>query len=375
MSIISLNLKNFRNYQDQGLNFHPRFNFIIGQNAQGKTNLLEAIFYLSHLSSFRSQSRKDLLFRGSDKAVVQGSLENDRCYHDIRIDLEPGHRKVQLNGKKPNIFREYFGLLPILLFEPKDVYLFRESPSYRRRFLNRALFLDRPAELKNLRDYNEVLVQKNRLLKEGDTKRLNEELPVWHEQLATLGSTQVALRLEWIDKINQLLTSEYRGLSTGNEEMRIEYQCTIPFERKGGGVISKEEIYKAFSETIKEREAEELRRRESLVGPHRDDWVAYLDERPIGILGSQGENRSAVIALKSAQIHLFEKEHKFPPIYLLDDVTSELDKNRTEALFPYFQETKGQVFLTATEPTSLYNRFKKNGSSFLIEGGKARVLG
>lgn len=375
MNIVSLNLKNFRNYQDQELNFHPRFNFIIGQNAQGKTNLLEAIFYLSHLSSFRSQSRKDLLFKGSDRAIVRGSLENNRCYHDIQIDLEPGHRKVQLNGKKPNIFREYFGLLPILLFEPRDVYLFRESPSYRRRFLNKALFLYRPSELKRLKDYNEVLIQKNKLLKEGNASRLDQELFVWNEQLAILGSAQVALRLEWIDKINQLLTSEYRGLSAGSEEMRVEYHCTIPIERRNGVPVSKEEIYKVFSQVVKDQQAEELRRRESLIGPHRDDWIAYLDERPVGILGSQGENRSAVIALKSAQIHLFEKEHKFPPIYLLDDVASELDQRRTEALFPYFQETKGQVFLTTTEPTPLYNRFKKNGSSFLIEGGKARVLG
>lgn len=326
---------------------------------------------MGFLKSFRTSTRTDLIRNGEGFSIVESALENQGLDYAIRIVIEANRKAVQLNGKKPDFFKDYYGLVPILLFEPRDVYLFRESPSIRRQFLGRALFLDQPIYLKIQRDYEEVLAQKNRLLKEAFNRDVKEEVAIWNEKLARLGAEIVHRRLVWIEKVNGHLSSEYQNISKGNEEVRIEYQTALPLGENG--VPSLTDVEALLHGLILERSGEEFRRRESVVGPHRDDWMVLVNGDPIGSLGSQGMNRSAVIALKSVQVHIYEYEHGFPPLFLLDDVASELDRERTEALFSYLSRTKGQVFMTTTEPQLLGDRFRDNGTTFLIDHGSAIV--
>lgn len=389
MYLRSLSLKNFRNYSNQTIDFHSTFNFIFGKNAQGKTNLLEAIYFLGHLKSFRTAVFDELISKESKEprvihpAVIESSLMREGLDHEVRIVLEDGKKGVWLNQKRPSLYRDYHGLIPVILFEPWEVYLFRESPSMRRKFLDRAVFLDYSPFLKIAREYETVVVQKNKLLKDlRDSRREflddDAELEVWNEKLASLGSEVVFCRLRWMEKVNRFLSDEYRLISKGTEEMNLSYVSTCSWENfeKNG---DKADIYRELVKKIKEKGTEEKQRCESLIGPHRDDWLATLGNRPLGTMGSQGENRCGIIAIKSIQVKIYREEKGFPPIFILDDVGSELDADRSEALFHTLLESSGQVFLTTTEPAKISNNFnikgQAQGASFLVEEGKIRVLG
>lgn len=374
MYLKKLVLQKFRNIQEQEISFHPHFNLIIGKNAQGKTNILESVYYLGFLNSFRASLKRELITKDEHEAFMECELSCQDIDHVVRILIGDRSRKVSLDGKQANLYKDYYGLVPILLFEPRDVYIFRDSPSQRRKFLSRALFLDNPSVLKTIRDYEKIVSQKNRLLKEVSGGALMSQLEVWNEQLGRLGAQLVYERLLWIQSMNQILPQEYNEVSQKGEMFHLNYVSKTPYG-PSDQEFEEQVIYKILMDHLNTAKSEEVRRREAVVGPHRDDWVAYLDDREVGTFGSQGENRSAIIALKSAQVHLFEKKHHYPPIFLLDDVASELDNLRQEALFSYLRKTNGQVFLTTTEPDQLERYFKGDGASFLVEDGKVRVLG
>ena len=366
MRLVSLTLKNFRNYQDEKLTFHPRFNLIIGKNAQGKTNILEAIYYLGYLNPFRQATKEEIITVGTPAGMIGAQIEEEGYESEIKIFLEPKSRRVLFNGKRP----EKKSLLPVLLFEPREIYLFRDSPSIRRKFLDRALVLDNPLMRQVQKEVEEIVRQKNRLLKEEEGGRLTDQLEIWNQQLAKMGAKIIFHRLAWIEKINRELSVAYQNLSQGNERLHADYEGTVMVQKDESEVVLEQKILSA----IREREGEEIRRRESVVGPHRDDWNCFLDKRALGVHGSQGENRSAIIALKTAQVKIYQKEHGVPPLFLLDDVSSELDFERKKALLSMLAETEGQVVLTTTEPGEITPFFKEKGFSFLVEAGSARVL-
>jgi len=363
----NIHLKNFRNFQNENLNFHPRFNLIIGKNAQGKTNILEAIYYLSYLNSFRTSSKKDLIYYQNEECVLQAQFLKNGLSYNINHSL--GKQKgLKLNGKKPKLYDEYLGLVPVLLFEPKDVYLFRDSPGTRRKFLNRAIFLQKPELVRLIRDYENIVQQKNRLLKESGFG--DEHIEVWNDRLVTVGAKLMRERLDWICEVNGLLPTEYENVSGSDEKLTLVYKANVVCEKNDDEATLATRINQALSE----KRNEERRRGEALVGPHRDDWQVCLYDRIVGDFGSQGENRSAIIALKSAQIHMFEKKFGEPPLFLLDDVASELDPTREKSLFEYLRSTQGQVFISTTEPAHVEPYFCGEGTSFLVEAGKGRVV-
>lgn len=377
MFLKSLSLKNFRNYSDAEVNFHPHFNFVFGKNAQGKTNLLEAVYYLVHLKSFRASHLNQLIGSSnaggtmSQGARLSGRVEEGGVCHEIRIHLQDAKREVWLNQKKPVLLRDFYGLVKIILFEPWEVYLFRENPSARRRFLDRALFLDDPSILPLIREYEKIVGQKNRLLKEVSFEE--EEFWVWNEKQAETGSRLLKRRFEWITKTNELLPAEYQRISQTVERMSLRYVSS--FLEPEQNCLTEDEIRILFLKNLQQKSDEEKRRGESLIGPHRDDWISFLNDRPLGVLGSQGENRCGVIALKSAQIHLLQQEGGGPPIFLLDDVASELDAARSKALFSYLKETPGQVFVTTTEPAKISEIYpSREGASFFVEEGKIQAM-
>lgn len=370
MQIKSLELHHFRNLEQEKLSFHPRFNLIIGQNAQGKTNIVEAIYYLAFLNSFRSSKKEELIKKSHNHASLHALIEKEGLDYEVNLLLEQRRRHLKLNGKKPHLIKDYYGLLPLLLFEPRDVYLFRDSPSQRRRYLHRALFLEKPSILQLIKDYDQVVSQKNRLLKEENSSSVESQLEIWNQKLAELGAGLIFERLEWIDQMNEILSQEYQSISNTKEEISLKYQSKIQLSESP----TRQSLQSDLEEGLCLRSYDEKRRREALVGPHRDDWDFMIDDRCVGSLGSQGENRSAILALKSAQVHLFEKNHSYSPIFILDDVASELDQKRSEALFHYLRQTQGQVFLTTTQPDEIKGYFQGEGSSFIVESGRASML-
>lgn len=369
MTLGTINLVNFRNFESLKIEVHPHFNLIIGKNAQGKTNLLESVYYVSFLNSFRSSNRQELIGPWGAEAGINAEFETDGVKDSVSIVLSPTSKSVKLNGKKPPSFTDYFGRLPVLLFEPRDVYLFRDSPSQRRKYLGRALFLDNVSMAKLQRDYDEVVSQKNRLLKtEGSYSKA--QVAVWNAKLVEFGSSIILKRLKWLDEVNRVIAGEYQNISGGAPEVELRYVSKVKLE----GIRDESIIRQNLAEMLEIRSAEELKRSESLVGPHRDDFVAMINGKSVDTYGSQGENRSLIIALKAVQIMSFADKHGYPPVFLLDDVASELDSKRTEALFHYLARSRSQAFLTATDVTEDLGDLQQDGQTFMIDNGKVRVL-
>lgn len=370
MYLSTLAISQFRNISSLKLKLNPEFNFIFGKNAQGKTSLMEAIYYLSALKSFRTTARDDLIRKGAAAAKLSAMFEKDDLNWEIEITLTEADRDVKLNQKKPQTRQQYHDLIPVVLFEPHDIYLFRGSPSVRRQYLNRALFLQQPGFLALLRDYDQVISQKNRLLKE---RRDPELIHVWNERLVELGSQLTHLRLSWLESLHKILEQEYTALSHSHEKLRLCYkpkQSWFDPEKN----LSQTELKEALLEKLTEMRQDEVDRRESLVGPHRDDFQACLGDRELGAFGSQGENRSAIIALKLAQLKLYAEKFQKTPLFLLDDVASELDESRCQYLFSYLKNESTQVFLTTTENRIQGPDFKGHSSSFLVENGTVSQL-
>ena len=373
MFLDTLALRQFRNFQDQNLKFNPEFNFIFGRNAQGKTNIMEAIYYLAELKSFRTSNKLDLIQKNTNFASIKAQFQKDELEWGIDIHLTQTERKVLLNDKKSTNRKQYFELIPLILFEPRHIYLFRDSPSVRRDYLNRALYLQDVSFLSLLRDYEKVISQKNRVLKEGGDAAL---IDVFNDQLVPLASQILHKRFGWLKSISVLLKHEYHSLSRTNEEFHLIYKPSQNlFEGQDDFFnFSLEDIQQAFFETLKQKRFDELQRRSCLVGPHRDDVLAYLDDRLVGDYGSQGENRSALIALKLAQLKLFDQTFQKTPLFLLDDVASELDERRCDYLFSYLRDESTQVFLTTTENRVENLGFEGHSSVFEVCAGGVKKI-
>lgn len=369
MHLKTLKINDFRNLKALTLPFHPQFNFIYGKNGQGKTNIMEAIYYLSALKSFRTSERTDLIGRHQDFAKIDAVFEKDDLSWDISIVLTPENRQVLLNGKKPAARKTYHELIPLILFEPRHIYLFRDSPTGRRHYLNRATFLQDTSYLQDLLDYEKVISQKNRLLKE---RRDDGMLTVYDEQIATLGARLILARLHWFKAINSVLAVEYKAISHTNEALQLIYRPCQNLISSDSVLLA--DLQNLLLEKIAEKKNDEMERRESLVGPHRDDFVALLNDRDLGDFGSQGENRSAIIALKLSQLKVFAQKYAKTPLFLLDDVASELDESRCNYLFSYLRDESTQVFITTTEHRVGGVDFKDRAKSFWVECGRVNSL-
>lgn len=374
MHLKTLSLQNFRNIGNINLDLNPEFNFIFGRNAQGKTNLIEAIYYLSALKSFRTTSRSELIQDGSAFARIEGDFVKDDLTWKIEMILTSRDRQVLLNQKKPESRSRYYDLIPLILFEPRHIYLFRDSPSQRREYLSRAVFLNDASFLSVSRDYEKVVSQKNKLLKEGRDLGL---LDVWNEQIVDLGATIMEKRLSWFRNVQGQLIQEYQSLTNLSQVLDLIYvpsQNLLCEDEIFSASLCRQDFMTLLSDKLKEKRHEEMARAESLVGPHRDDFYASLNGRHLGHFGSQGENRSAMIALKLTQLKIYAQRHHKTPLFLLDDVASELDEFRCQYLFSYLKNENAQVFLTTTENRIQGKGFAGHASSFLVENGGVSLL-
>ena len=364
MQIDKLLLQNFRNYEREEFSFHPLCNVIYGENAQGKTNLLEAVSFLSCGRSPRARSEKELLRFESDVAQVTGTmLSRDR---DFRVDIEFGRakrRKILINQVPVKKASELSSVLSTVYFCPDDLMLIREGAAARRRFLDEALRQLLPRYEEALMEYNRLYEHKTRILRDSEEKPdLLQTLPEFNEGMARAGALIIHYRARYCESLAKYAAEVHRECSGGKEALSIRYETvssvTDPF-------VSPQEIYLRLREHQQSHERAELASRLCLSGPHKDDLIIEINGCLAKSYGSQGQTRTAALALKLAEREIMGETIGEMPVLLLDDVLSELDPKRQE--FVLSRIGGGQVFITCCEDDRLGTML--TGKVFYIEDG------
>ena len=345
MLLRSLKLESVRNLAPLALEPEPRFNVFFGDNGQGKTNLLEAIYAVGTLRSFRTQRLAELIGFGCEQARIRALVVRDGLERACEVTLRERSRVVRLDGKAVRPIAKYFGQFNVVLFAPEDLQIPRGSPNNRRRFLDRAVFNHHPDYLADIRSYDRVLRNRNALLRDHDGRRGYELLAVHDDQLAGFGARVITARRALLSAIRPGFKLAFDSITRSGLEVDAEYETADALIDLGG-----EELEEALRRLLKGSRAHDLARKVTTIGPHRDDLSLTLSRRRAAAFASQGQLRALVLAWKTAEMELLAVTHGEPPILLLDDVSSELDATRNEYLFQFLRHRHNQCFITTTHP-------------------------
>lgn len=355
MIIKSIELKNFRNYREQKLCFDEKTNIFYGDNAQGKTNILEAVYLSGTTKSHKGSKDRDMIRFGEDEAHLRTFVKKKETDYQIDIHLKKNKTKgIAINGVPIRKASELFGIANFVFFSPEDLGIIKQGPSERRRFLDMELCqLDR-LYLHNLGKYNRIVNQRNKLLKDLRFQRdLEDTLDIWDEQLAKYGAKVIEGREIFVAQLGSILGEIHEKLTGGKEKLQISYEKNV----------SKEEIRSC----IRKSRERDLKLKTSSVGPHRDDLLFLADSVDIRRFGSQGQQRTAALSLKLSEIELVKRIIYDTPILLLDDVLSELDQNRQNYLLNSIHDI--QTMITCTGLDEFVNhRFSINKIFRVIDG-------
>lgn len=364
MNLNKLELGDFRNYQEISLEFDPGVNLILGRNAQGKTNLLEAIGYLGTGRSFRTSKSSELIRFGMDFAQIRGCITSQSRNQTLRWVIFPnGRRRVlECNGVKKKTAGEIRGMLPSVLFCPEDLMILKGGSAPRRRLGDLVLCQLRPNYDAALTEYNRILEQKSQILKDWrERPSVLEILPEYDRRLCQVGALLISYRARFYKSLAEAAAQYHQAFSGGAEDFSLEYKTvstvTDPF-------APLPQLEQDLMDHLQSHHRGELDSGLCLTGPHKDDFDLFLSGINLKLYGSQGQTRTAVISLKLAQRELMRRESGEQPLLLLDDVLSELDPGRQD--FVLNQIDKGQVFITGCEP----GRLTKLGKTIEIQGGR-----
>ena len=366
MQLSKLTLRDFRNYEALELDCDPGVNLIVGNNAQGKTNLLEAIAYAGSGKSFRALKQSEMVRFGADFADIEADVcAQERC-QKLRWVIFNGSRPRQIwrNGAKKKSAGELAGVLPTVLFCPEDLMVLKAGAAQRRRLGDHALCQLRPNYDAALTEYNRILEQKNRILKDHfQNPNVLAILPEYNLRLCQVGALLISYRSRFYDSLGKSAAKFHSQFSGGVEEFQLHYKTVStvsdPF-------ASLPKLTEDLLEHLESHYRAELESGQCLTGPHKDDFDVTLSGVNLKSYGSQGQTRTAAISLKLAQRELMGREWGEEPVLLLDDVLSELDQGRQD--FVLNQIVSGQVFITCCEP----GRFTKLGKTIEIEKGKVK---
>ena len=334
MHLSHLRLRDFRNYARLDADFAPGFHLLLGDNAQGKTNILEAVYLMATLRSFRGVGGAQMIRHGQRGYFVGGKVVG-QSGHEIKMFWSARERSLSLDGRPVKKLSDYFGALRTVVFCTEDLQLVKGAARARRRFLDLLLAQTQPGYLPLLQRYMHTVRARNALLKQRSTDEA--ALDSFSVELVKLGNEIIRSRRELAPKFSPLARLAYRRISNDAEELRIEYQPSVK---------------KDFAVELAQSRARERSYRSTLVGPHRDDLQLLLHEKSAAQFGSEGQKRTLAIALKMAQAEFLTGIHGAPPILLIDDVMGELDVKRRSGFLPLLsraREASGQVFMTATE--------------------------
>lgn len=365
MKILDLKLKNYRNCKEIELDLNAQKILIIGKNAQGKTNILESIYFLSSLKSPRTINNLELInFDENNVEICANIKKNTEIELDFSYNKEK-KREIKTNRLKTKP-KEFKSVFKTVLFSSQDLLLLRGTPQDRRDWLDSAISQIYPAYDDRLTKYNKIRIQKNNFLKEYSQ---NDTLfEVYNEQLTILGSNIIYLRKKFLKEIEKIAQEKHFTISTtnkGNEKLTIKYENNFLKEND----FEIEEISIRFRQKLEERKKEEIQRGQSLVGPHRDDIIFYINNQESTKFASQGQQRTIVLSLKLAELDIITQKTGEPPVLLLDDVLAELDDVRQNYLLKTINEST-QTIITSVDTLLFDAKFLEDVKVYNIENGK-----
>ena len=357
MVIESLDLKNYRNYDILDMNFDKNVNIIYGDNAQGKTNILESIYMCATSRSHRGSKDKEIIRFGESESHIKANVLKNNINYRIDMHLKGNKAKgIAINGIPIKKAVDLFGIIQIVLFSPEDLNIIKNGPSERRRFMDMELSQLNKIYLSNLVNYNKVLVQRNKLLKELSFNMSDEllaTLDIWDMQLVKYGNLIIKGRESFIEKINTIISGIHSRLTGGIENIKVSYVPDVDVND--------------FEEEVKNSRQKDIKYKATSKGPHKDDLIFLINDNDVRKYGSQGQQRTAALSLKLSEIELVKLVIKDTPVLLLDDVLSELDSNRQNFLINSIGDI--QTIVTCTGLDEFINNRMNINKIFKVTDG------
>ncbi|GGD02639.1 DNA replication/repair protein RecF [Pontibacillus salipaludis] len=366
MHLEQLTLKHYRNYEHLDITFDDKVNVIIGENAQGKTNLMEAIYVLAFAKSHRTPRDKELIMWDQEYAKIKGSVFKRKRHFPLEIVTSTKGKKAKLNHLEQKRLSDYIGALNIVMFAPEDLNLVKGNPQVRRRFIDMEIGQIQPAYIYHLGQYQKILKQRNHLLKEYQRKQ-NPDLTMLRiltDQLIEHAATIVQRRFKFLGLLRDWAMPIHEGISRQLEKLEIEYNPTAEVSKD----MDLSMLVRVFQDKFQDIEKRELERGTTLIGPHRDDLIFYVNGKDVQTYGSQGQQRTTALSLKLAEIELIHSEVGEYPILLLDDVLSELDDYRQSHLLHTIQG-KVQTFVSTTSVDGIEHETLRKADVFYVQEG------
>lgn len=368
MFLASLRMRNWRNIAATDLELKPGLTIFAGPNAQGKTNILEAVHYLATASSHRTHRQEELVFWGQPAAHIRGEVISGTTSHVLECGLEHGRRLLKRDDQPLHRVGDLYGTLRVTLFAPEDLEIVSGGPQERRRFLDMTVAQMRPGYVRLLQRYRRALRQRNQVLRSmrssiGSIR--DTELDVWDASLAELGAEVVAIRQEAVSKLAPIFQDQYDALAAEGAA-KIAYKTRCKGESAG-------EISQSILALLRMHRRSDLERGMTAVGPHRDDFSITLEARELSTFGSQGERRTAALALRLAEAQLLAQESGEPPVLLIDDVVYEMDQDRRQRYWERIPDDY-QLLVTATDHRELVAT-RSYGGMFHVTCGSLHPAG
>lgn len=356
MYIKKIELNNFRNYKEQQIELEKGINLFFGENAQGKTNILEAIFLCAIGKSFRAKKEKELINLEEKNAKINIEYEKEDRSGNIKIEIND-KKNIYINGVKQTKLSDILGKINIVMFSPDDIEILKSGPAKRRRFLNIMISQLRPQYVYYLNMYLKTLEQRNNYLRQIENENKSIELlDIWDEKLAEYGEEVFKYRNEFIQKIKEKIYNIHTNITEEKEELKIKY-------------ISDCEEKEKYKEELKKSRKSDIERGYTTKGIHRDDIYFFINKKQVNIYGSQGQNRTVILSLKLSELEIIKEEIGEYPILLLDDFMSELDSKRRENFLKHINNT--QILITCTEQ---FTNFEKMCKTFYVENGNVQKI-
>lgn len=357
MYITNLSLQYFRNYENLSIELSPNLNILYGDNAQGKTNILEAIYMCSIGRSQKTQKDKEIIKINEKEAHIQLNVINENLENRIDVHLKKETKKgIAINGIPIKKLSELFGTIYVIIFSPEDLQLIKSGPSERRKFIDIEICQLSSIYYYDLQQYYKVLKQRNNLLRDlKQRNNIKKTIFIWDSQLILYGKKLINSRAEFIKKINLISSDIHSNITNGKEIMNIVYIPNIKVEE--------------FENKLKQYLERDIIQGNTSIGPHKDDLQFFINDNDVKIYGSQGQQRTTALSIKLAEIELIKEETLCKPILLLDDVLSELDENRQIYLLDNLKDI--QIILTCTGIEDSIKKYINKAKIYQIKKGKA----
>ena len=357
MKILEINYINFRNLSDRNIKFSPKINLFLGKNGQGKTSIIEAVYFGATGKSFRTSKNADLIKYGKMKTGCFMEYEDRLSDKNISVKIDSSKKEYRLNKKRIS-YDEYYGKVNVVSFIPEDIELIVGSPGVRRKFFDSEIAQSSHEYFQNLKQYTKLLKIRNKYLKNREYK--DPMFSIYEDEFIKYGAKVIKKRLEYVKNISIILNLNYRKLFDSRKELNLVYSSEMGDIKK----FTIQELENKLREDIQKEFSKELKYGYSMVGPQKDDFLFLLDGREAKSFSSQGEKKSIIFSLKLSEIDMVLKEKRENPIFLIDDVSSYFDSIRKESIINYLNKRDIQVIITSTD---LLNIESKN---FLVDKGE-----